>query len=75
MVIHPPVIFLGYAAVAIPAVIALAALIKNKFDDWLTVSFAPAALGAVALAAGKHLWAAFGLTRLWGGEGTGPGIR
>jgi cytochrome c-type biogenesis protein CcmF len=68
MVIHPPVIFLGYAAVAVPAVIALAALIKNKFDDWLTVSFAPAALGAVALAAGNIMGGFWAYKTLgWGG--------
>ena len=38
MVVHPPVIFLGYAAVVLPAAIALAALVKNKYDNWLTIS-------------------------------------
>ncbi len=68
MVIHPPVIFLGYAAVAIPAVIALAALAKRKYDDWLSVAFAPVALGTMALAAGNIMGGFWAYKTLgWGG--------
>ena len=68
MVVHPPVIFVGYAAVAIPAVIALAALAKRKYDEWLAIAFAPAALGAMALAAGNIMGGFWAYKTLgWGG--------
>jgi len=68
MVVHPPVIFVGYAAVALPAVIALAALMKKKFDNWLPIVFGPAALGAVALAAGNIMGGFWAYKTLgWGG--------
>ncbi len=68
MVIHPPVIFLGYAAVVIPFVIALAALVKKKYDDWLAISFGPAALAAVMLAAGNIMGGFWAYKTLgWGG--------
>jgi len=68
MVVHPPIIFLGYAAVALPCVIALAALVKKNYKDWVTVSFAPAALGAMALAAGNIMGGFWAYKTLgWGG--------
>jgi cytochrome c-type biogenesis protein CcmF len=68
MVIHPPVIFLGYAAVAIPCVIALAALLRDEYDGWLDIAFAPAALGALALAAGNIMGGFWAYKTLgWGG--------
>lgn len=68
MVIHPPVIFIGYAAVAVPAVIALAALVRKDYESWLTVSYVPAILGAVALAAGNIMGGFWAYKTLgWGG--------
>jgi len=68
MVIHPPVIFMGYAAVAIPAVIALAALIKRDYENWLSVSYVPAVLAAVMLAAGNIMGGFWAYKTLgWGG--------
>lgn len=68
MVIHPPVIFLGYAAVAIPCVIALAALLKDDYDGWLDIAFAPVALGTLALAAGNIMGGFWAYKTLgWGG--------
>ncbi len=68
MVIHPPVIFIGYAAVALPAVIALAALIKRDYENWLSVSYVPAILAAVMLAAGNIMGGFWAYKTLgWGG--------
>ena len=68
MVVHPPIIFLGYAAVALPCVIAMAALAKKQYDDWWPIALAPAALGAVALAAGNIMGGFWAYKTLgWGG--------
>lgn len=68
MVIHPPVIFLGYAAAALPCVIALAALVKRNYDDWLEVSWGPVTLTMVALAAGNIMGGFWAYKTLgWGG--------
>lgn len=68
MVIHPPVIFLGYAAVAIPCALALAALQRGRYDGWVDAAFAPAAFGAVALALGNILGGFWAYKTLgWGG--------
>jgi cytochrome c-type biogenesis protein CcmF len=68
MVIHPPVIFIGYAIVTLPCVIALAALIKKNYDDWLAISFAPVAFGALTLAAGNIMGGFWAYKTLgWGG--------
>ena len=35
MIIHPPILFIGYAAATFPFTHSLAALIKNDFSDWV----------------------------------------
>ena len=45
MVIHPPIMFVGYALTAIPFCFALAALLRRDTSDWATRAF-PWALGA-----------------------------
>ncbi len=68
MVIHPPIIFIGYATVAVPAVIAMAALAKNHYQNWAKISFGPIALATVALAAGNILGGFWAYKTLgWGG--------
>ncbi|HJX28753.1 MAG TPA: cytochrome c biogenesis protein CcsA, partial [Thermoanaerobaculia bacterium] len=44
MVIHPPIMFIGYAATAIPFAFALAALWRRDYDGWAARAF-PWALG------------------------------
>src|SRR3954454_12655760 len=44
MVIHPPIMFIGYAASAIPFSFAMAALWRRKYDGWAARAF-PWALG------------------------------
>ncbi len=45
IIIHPPVIFLGFAMMAIPFSYALASLWKRKYHDWIYPAF-PWTLGA-----------------------------
>lgn len=68
MVIHPPVLFLGYAAAAFPVVIALAALVRKDFDEWVRLALPWSLFTSVTLGAGIILggfWA-YG-TLGWGG--------
>src|SRR4030095_1943007 len=44
MVIHPPIMFVGYASAAIPFAFAMAALWRRSYDDWAARAF-PWALG------------------------------
>src|SRR5258708_27950923 len=44
MVIHPPIMFIGYAASAIPFAFAMASLWRRKYDGWAERTF-PWALG------------------------------
>jgi cytochrome c-type biogenesis protein CcmF len=44
MVIHPPIMFVGYASTAIPFAFAIAALWRRDFSDWAARAF-PFALG------------------------------
>ncbi|HEX5717656.1 MAG TPA: cytochrome c biogenesis protein CcsA, partial [Thermoanaerobaculia bacterium] len=44
MVIHPPIMFVGYAASAIPFAFAMASLWRKDYDDWAARAF-PWALG------------------------------
>ncbi|MCP4567394.1 MAG: cytochrome c biogenesis protein CcsA [FCB group bacterium] len=68
MVIHPPIIFIGYAAAAVPCAIALAAMVRNDYRDWLRLAIAPVALTALALAAGNILGGFWAYKTLgWGG--------
>ena len=68
MVVHPPIMFLGYAMAAVPFVLAMAALIKNDYGDWLKIAFPWAAVTAVMLGAGNVLGAFWAYKTLgWGG--------
>ena len=59
MMLHPPIIFLGYAAWGVPFSLALAALVAGRLDaDWVR-SARPWALFA---------WAALGAGILWGAD-------
>lgn len=68
MVIHPPVVFVGYAMAAVPFVIAMAALIINEYSGWLKRAFPWVAITALALAAGNILGGFWAYKTLgWGG--------
>ena len=55
MIIHPPVIFIGYAMAAIPYAIVMAALIVNDHTDWVKRIFPWVAIVALTLGAGNVL--------------------
>ncbi len=68
MVIHPPLIFLGYAALAIPFSFALAALLKNRYKRWINLSLPWALFGALFLGAGIFVGGYWAYKVLgWGG--------
>ena len=68
MVVHPPVVFIGYAASAVPFAIAVAALIMNDYHDWVTRVFPWQAVTALMLAGGNILGGYWAYKTLgWGG--------
>ncbi|HDL18037.1 MAG TPA: cytochrome C assembly protein, partial [Bacteroidetes bacterium] len=52
MVIHPPLLFLGYAAATFPLALGLAALVKRDYDDWLHQALPWTLFTSVTLGAG-----------------------
>lgn len=68
MVIHPPVIFVGYSMAALPFAFAMAALIMNDYTDWVRRAFPWAAITALMLAGGNILGGYWAYKTLgWGG--------
>ncbi|NJN16087.1 MAG: cytochrome c biogenesis protein CcsA [Oscillochloris sp.] len=57
MIIHPPILFIGYALATIPFAFAVAALLRRDYDTWI-VRAMPWTLGA---------WSFLGLALLLGG--------
>jgi cytochrome c-type biogenesis protein CcmF len=68
MVIHPPVLFIGFAASAIPFSFAIAALWRKEYHSWLTSAFPWVLFSGFSLGAGLMLGAywAYGVLG-WGG--------
>ncbi len=52
MVIHPPVVFLGYAAFTIPFAYAVAGLWRKEYDRWIRAALPWTAFSFVSLGAG-----------------------
>ncbi|MBI5866820.1 MAG: cytochrome c biogenesis protein CcsA [candidate division Zixibacteria bacterium] len=68
MVIHPPIVFLGYAALAIPFAYALAALTTRKFDEFTAQVFPWVGFSVMSLGAGIFIGAFWAYEVLgWGG--------
>jgi len=68
MVIHPPIMFLGYAAAAIPFAFALAALWMRKYDEWTKATLPWALLSLFTLGAAIMLGGYWSYETLgWGG--------
>lgn len=68
MVIHPPVIFIGYAMAAVPFALVMAALIRKDYSEWLRRAFPWVAVTAVMLAAGNIMGGYWAYKTLgWGG--------
>jgi cytochrome c-type biogenesis protein CcmF len=71
MVIHPPIMFIGYAAAAIPFAFAMAALWRRDYDGWATRAFPWAlggflVLGTAILMGGYWAYKTLGWGGFWG---------
>ncbi|MBD3868098.1 MAG: cytochrome c biogenesis protein CcsA [Acidobacteria bacterium] len=68
MATHPPMVFLGYAAMTVPAVLAMAALIRSEETRWLDVGLRWSLIGFVSLGIGIILGGFWAYKVLgWGG--------
>lgn len=68
MVIHPPVVFLGYAGLAVPFSFALDGLLSNKHDSWVNKALPWTLLSWAALGAGIFIGGFWAYKVLgWGG--------
>ncbi len=68
MVIHPPVVFAGYAGLAIPFAYALSALSRNRYEGWVGLTLPWAGLSSLLLGAGIFIGAYWAYKVLgWGG--------
>jgi cytochrome c-type biogenesis protein CcmF len=68
MIIHPPVLFTGFASLAVPFVLAVATLWQKKYAVWMQVALPWVLFSALSLGAGLMLggyWA-YGVLG-WGG--------
>ncbi len=71
MVIHPPVVFLGYAAYTIPFAYAVSALWRREYDRWIKPAlpwavFAFVSLGAGIIIGGYWSYKVLGWGGYWG---------
>lgn len=68
MVAHPPVLFVGYAGLAVPFAYALGGLWRRDYDGWVRPALPWALLGWFSLGAGIYLGAFWAYETLgWGG--------
>ena len=68
MVIHPPVIFLGYAALAVPFAYAVNGMLTGQHQEWLTAARPWALLALSSLGAGIFIGGFWAYKVLgWGG--------
>jgi cytochrome c-type biogenesis protein CcmF len=71
MVIHPPVVFLGYAAFTVPFAFAIAGLWRREYDKWIRPAlpwtvFAFLSLGAGIIIGGYWSYKVLGWGGYWG---------
>ena len=71
MVIHPPILFLGFTALAVPFAHAVAALLKKDFTFWIKVAkpwvvFASLSLGTGIILGGYWAYETLGWGGFWG---------
>lgn len=69
--IHPPILFIGYAAMSVPFVFAVAGLIKREYNNWINVSIAwtlasTATLGLGIMLGGFWAYETLGWGGFWG---------
>lgn len=71
MTIHPPVLFAGFSSLAAPFCIAVAALVKNRYDRWMKLAlpwtlFAGMVLGVGIMLGGFWAYGVLGWGGYWG---------
>jgi cytochrome c-type biogenesis protein CcmF len=59
MVIHPPVLFLGFASVIVPFAFAIAGLVKGEYKNWMTPALPWALFAVMILGTGIMMGAAW----------------
>jgi len=68
MTIHPPVMFFGFASLGIPAAYAMAALVKEDWDEWVKHAIPWTIFGILALGTGLTMGGYWAYSILgWGG--------
>ena len=68
MIIHPPILFVGYAAIVFPYILSLAALWRKDYDKWVNQALPWAAFSSLTLGAGIIIGAFWAYETLgWGG--------
>ena len=68
MVVHPPALFIGYAALLMPAALALAALFRGQYRDWNRMVWPWSLFAVVTLGVGIALGGIWAYKVLgWGG--------
>ncbi len=71
MIIHPPMLFLGFSSLAVPFVLAVAALGQRNYKNWMNsalpwVLFSALALGAGLMLGGYWAYGVLGWGGWWG---------
>ncbi len=71
MIIHPPVLFIGFASLAVPFVLAMAALWQKKYNEWIRsalpwVLFSGLSLGSGLIFGGYWAYGVLGWGGWWG---------
>ncbi len=71
MVIHPPIMFIGYASLSVPFAFALAALWMRRYDEWTKVSMpwvllSLGTLGLAIMLGGYWAYETLGWGGYWG---------
>ena len=71
MIIHPPVLFIGFASLAVPFVLAVSALWQKKYNDWIRsalpwVLFSGLSLGSGLILGGYWAYGVLGWGGWWG---------
>jgi len=68
MIIHPPILFVGYAAIAFPLVLGLASLVQKDYTAWIDKALPWTILSSLTLGAGIIIGAFWAYETLgWGG--------
>jgi cytochrome c-type biogenesis protein CcmF len=68
MIIHPPILFLGYAAITFPYILGLASLWRKDYNGWINQALPWTVFSSLTLGAGIILGAFWAYETLgWGG--------